>query len=56
MTWRNLPAARKTPADDAAWLHLIAEYPALIRRPVAVDAAGRVGVGFSEKRYLERFG
>jgi len=56
MTWRNLPEARKTPANDAAWLQLVAEYPTLVRRPVALDAAGAVGVGFSEKRYLERFG
>jgi len=55
MTWRNLPEARKSPAGEAAWLALIAEYPALVRRPVAVDAAGNVGVGFSEKRYQERF-
>jgi len=56
MTWRNLPESRKSPADDAAWLALIAEYPALVRRPVAVDAAGRIGVGFRETRYQERFG
>jgi len=56
MTWHNLPEACKTPADDAAWLRLIAASPALIRRPVAVDAAGIVSVAFSEKRYLERFG
>jgi len=55
MTWRNLPESRKSPAADAAWLKLIAEYPALVRRPVAVDAAGTVGVGFSEKRYQARF-
>jgi len=55
MTWRNLPESRKSPADDTAWTTLIAEYPALVRRPVAVDAAGGVGVGFSEKRYQERF-
>jgi len=56
MTWRNLSATRKSPADAAQWLALINEYPALVRRPVAVDAAGRIGVGFSEKRYQERFG
>jgi len=55
ITWRNLPEARKSPADDAEWITLIKEYPALVRRPVAVDAAGSVGVGFSEKRYQERF-
>lgn len=55
MTWRNLPETRKTPADDAQWLALIAEFPALVRRPVAVDAAGRVGVGFREATYQARF-
>jgi len=55
MTWRNLPESRKSPADEAQWLALIAEYPALVRRPVAVDATGSIGVGFSEKRYQERF-
>ena len=55
MTWRNLDDSRKTPADDAAWLALIAEFPAIVRRPVAVAANGEVGVGFNEKRYTERF-
>jgi len=55
MTWRNLPDVRKLPSDDAEWTKLIAEFPALVRRPVAVDAAGKVGVGFNEKRYRERF-
>jgi transcriptional regulator, Spx/MgsR family len=55
MTWRNLPQDRKAPASDAEWTALIAEYPALVRRPVAVDDSGEVGVGFSEKRYQERF-
>lgn len=55
MTWRNLPESRKSPAGDAEWTALIAEYPALVRRPVAVDADGKAGVGFSEKKYQERF-
>jgi Spx/MgsR family transcriptional regulator len=55
MTWRNLPEESKAPADDAAWTALIAAYPALVRRPVAVAANGEVGAGFNEKRYSERF-
>ncbi|MEM9301258.1 MAG: Spx/MgsR family RNA polymerase-binding regulatory protein [Pseudomonadota bacterium] len=55
MTWRNLPEARKAPADDAAWTALIAEYPALVRRPVAWDGE-TVSAGFSEKKFGERFG
>ena len=53
MTWRNLPDARKTPQDDAHWLALIEEFPTLVRRPVRVDADGRVNVGFSIKKYDE---
>jgi len=55
MTWRKLPEARKSPADEAAWLALIQEYPALVRRPVAVDVSGTVRVGFSATRYQEHF-
>ena len=55
MTWRNLDESRRllTGADD--WLALIAEYPTLVRRPLAVSANGEVSVGFNEKRYAERF-
>jgi Spx/MgsR family transcriptional regulator len=56
MTWRNLPDARKTPGSDPEWTLLIKEYPALVRRPVALDAAGVVGVGFTDKQYGLRFG
>jgi arsenate reductase-like glutaredoxin family protein len=55
MTWRNLPEERKTAHTDAQWTQLIAEYPALVRRPVTVTPDGEVSVGFSEKRYGERF-
>jgi Spx/MgsR family transcriptional regulator len=55
MTWRALPEARKAAASDAEWQALIAEYPALVRRPVTVTPDGAVSVGFSEKRYGERF-
>ena len=55
MTWRNLDASLKEPATDAQWLELIAQYPALIKRPVTVYADGSVTVGFSEKRYSEKF-
>ncbi|MCC2596399.1 Spx/MgsR family RNA polymerase-binding regulatory protein [Pusillimonas sp. MFBS29] len=55
MTWRNLPDERKNPDTDEQWLALIAEYPALVRRPVTVTADGSVHVGFSEKKYGELF-
>lgn len=56
MTWRNLPEERKTPSSDEEWLALIAEFPALVRRPLAVWPDETVTVGFSEKKYLERLG
>ncbi|MEZ5456355.1 MAG: Spx/MgsR family RNA polymerase-binding regulatory protein [Lysobacteraceae bacterium] len=54
-TWRDLPAERKQVASATDWLTLIAEFPALIKRPV-VTASDGVQVGFSEKRFSERFG
>lgn len=55
MTWRALPEERRAASTDAQWTRLIAEYPALVRRPVTVTPDGKVTVGFSEKRYGERF-
>ncbi len=55
MTWRNLADTRKSPASDPEWTLLIKEYPALVRRPVAVTDDGAVGVGFSDKQYALRF-
>ena len=54
MTWRNLPDERKTPGSDAQWQALIAEFPALVRRPLVVWPDGSVTVGFTEKKFLER--
>lgn len=53
MTWRNLPDERKSPSTARQWLDLIAEFPALVRRPVLLRSDGRVIAGFSEKKYLE---
>jgi Spx/MgsR family transcriptional regulator len=55
MTWRALPEASKGAGTAFEWQALIAEYPALVRRPVMVTAAGAVMVGFSEKRYAACF-
>ncbi len=55
MTWRNLTDEQKAVNNDTEWLRLISQYPALIRRPVLVTEDGDVGVGFSDKRYGERF-
>lgn len=56
MTWRNLPADRKSPSSDDEWLALIAEYPALVRRPLTVWPDASVSVGFTEKKFAERLG
>ena len=56
MTWRQLSEALKDPQTDAQWLALIAQFPALIRRPLTVYLDGSVTVGFNEKRYLEKLG
>ena len=53
-TWRNLPEARKTPESDQDWLQLIAEFPTVVRRPVAVDAQA-VSVGFKPDVFAQRF-
>lgn len=54
MTWRALPEARKNPTGEADWLALVAEFPALLRRPVAVTG-DQVSVGFNEKSWAQRF-
>lgn len=55
MTWRNLAPSRKTPGSDPEWLLLIREYPALVRRPVAVLADGTLQLGFTDKLYKSLF-
>jgi len=55
-TWRCVPEARKTPANDAEWLALLHEYPALIRRPLLVMADGRIHQGFKEADFNTLFG
>lgn len=53
-TWRNLPDDRKTPERDQDWLQLIADFPTLVRRPVAVDDQA-VSVGFKPDLFTQRF-
>lgn len=50
-TWRNLAAARRSPASAPEWTLLIREYPALVRRPVLVLEDGSVHLGFSDALY-----
>lgn len=54
MTWRQLADALKDSQSDEQWLELIAQYPALIRRPLTLYPDGSVTVGFNEKRYTEK--
>ena len=54
-SWRDLPAERKTPPDEAAWLALVAEVPTLIKRPLLLRQ-GKATVGFSDKSYSALFG
>lgn len=53
-TWRSLGDARKQPADDAQWLALIAEFPALVRRPVCLTPQGGISVGFKPDQWQAR--
>ncbi|HEX7348253.1 MAG TPA: Spx/MgsR family RNA polymerase-binding regulatory protein [Rhodanobacteraceae bacterium] len=54
-TWRGLLPQRKNPGSDPEWTLLLKEYPALIRRPVVVDDAGTVAVGFTDNAFKRRF-
>jgi arsenate reductase-like glutaredoxin family protein len=47
---------RKNPGSDPEWTLLLKEYPALIRRPVVVQADGAVSVGFSDNGFKKLFG
>ncbi|MPS27198.1 hypothetical protein E2I21_10255 [Alcaligenaceae bacterium SAGV5] len=55
-TWRNLPEDRKQPGSEAQWLALVAEHPALVKRPVLLTADGVASVGFSEAGWTQRLG
>lgn len=55
-TWRQLPAARKSPASDPEWTLLLKEHPALVKRPVLVTEDGAVSVGFTDNGWKLRFG
>ncbi|OHX14327.1 ArsC family reductase [Chromobacterium sphagni] len=55
-TWRALADDSKAAADDAAGaIALMQDKPSVIKRPV-LDLDGKVGVGFSEADWTERFG
>ena len=56
MTWRKLSDEQRQAADDGQWQSLIAQYPALIRRPLTVWPNGVVTTGFSEKKFVQQQG
>ncbi|MEJ2576122.1 MAG: ArsC family reductase [Gammaproteobacteria bacterium] len=49
-TWRRLPGGVRETIDEASALRLMAERPALIKRPV-LEVDGAVHVGFDAERY-----
>jgi len=55
-TWRQLPEARKTPANADEWVALLREYPTLIRRPLVVMDDDSIHQGFKEADFKTRFG
>ena len=56
MTWRNLAEHEREAVTEAQWQRLVAQYPALVKRPLAVHADGSVTTGFNEKRFKEKLG
>ena len=56
MSWRALSDEQKLAVSDAEWVSLIAQYPALVRRPLTVYADGTVSTGFNEKRFRQHLG
>ena len=53
-TWRRLDDSLKADLDEGRAIELMAEHPALIKRPVA-EFAGRLEVGFSAGHYAAMF-
>jgi Spx/MgsR family transcriptional regulator len=54
-TWRALPDELKAGLSRDKVLHLLQQYPNLIRRPIAELADGRVLAGFVEAQYVDTF-
>ncbi len=53
MTWRQLTDVQRQAVTDEQWLALIAQFPALARRPLTVLPDGTVISGFSEKKFKQ---
>lgn len=54
LTWKRLSEEQRTDIDEAKALALMAEYPSLIKRPVA-DSGNSLLVGFDSERYNAEF-
>jgi arsenate reductase len=54
LMWKRLSEAQRTDVDEAKALALMAEYPSLIKRPVA-DTGKSLLVGFDSERYNTEF-
>lgn len=54
MTWRKLAEHEREVYNDEQWQSLIAQYPSLVRRPLAVHRDGSVTTGFTEKKFKEK--
>lgn len=55
MMWRRLSDDERADVDEAKALALMADYPTLIKRPIA-DTGGALLVGFDEQRYAQCLG
>jgi arsenate reductase len=53
LMWKKLSEAERADVDEAKALQLMAQYPALIKRPV-LDTGKQLLVGFSPENYAER--
>jgi len=56
MSWRALSEEQKLTTSEADWLKLIAQYPALVKRPLTVYEDGSISTGFNEKRFKQQLG
>ncbi len=54
MMWKRLSDAERSDVDEASALKLMAEYPTLIKRPLA-DTGSELIVGFDPDRYQRCF-
>ena len=54
LMWKKLSDEQRTDVDEAKALTLMAEYPSLIKRPVA-DSGRSLLIGFDSERYNAEF-